>query len=309
VSRTVYCWGLEVDGRQFSIALPSDLERRAFASALGKSTQIQNAKLVTGGEAHTCALSLGGVLICSGNNERGQIGNGAATAFTLNFQVTGGGLGGIWSGAAAGERHTCAVDRQTANVLCWGANDAGQIGRSPGITITQTSPFVVERPLGFPTAFDSTSITAGSAHSCVLEAGTGARRAFCWGSNASGQLGNGLPSNSAEMSEVIGTFTQIYAAGSFTCGLAADGTARCWGRNDRGQLGNGSFTNSNTATPVQGGLTFVSLSLGDNTVCGTRFNGDVYCWGDNTFGQLGQGAPSGAAVTAPVRLSVLPPLP
>jgi alpha-tubulin suppressor-like RCC1 family protein len=64
---------------------------------------------------------------------------------------------------------------------------------------------------------------------------------FCWGSNSSGQLGDGTTTRRLTPVAVSTTerFTTLTAGGAHTCGVATGGTALCWGSNLSGQLGNG----------------------------------------------------------------------
>jgi alpha-tubulin suppressor-like RCC1 family protein len=80
------------------------------------------------------------------------------------------------------------------------------------------------------------SITAGHAHHCGL---TEAGEAWCWGSNGSGQLGNGSTAPSTAPIAVTGghTFLDLSARRDHTCGVTAEGEAWCWGSNWSGETG------------------------------------------------------------------------
>lgn len=77
------------------------------------------------------------------------------------------------------------------------------------------------------------------------------RSAWCWGSNDTGQLGNGtldstsLPQRVAYLDDVV----KLSDISGHVCALRADQSVWCWGWNNKGQLGNGSALNA--TAPVQ----------------------------------------------------------
>jgi hypothetical protein len=87
------------------------------------------------------------------------------------------------------------------------------------------------------------SLSAGADHTCALDA-NGA--AYCWGNNASGELGDGTQVNSSRPVKVAGghVFRAISAGTDHTCALGSGSAADsdkvfCWGSNAQGQLGMG----------------------------------------------------------------------
>lgn len=175
----------------------------------------------------------------------------------------------------------------SGTAYCWGSNEFGQLGSMAAAdTCFQGGvewpcsrvPLAVEGDLVF------TQLTAGRHHACGL---TQNGRAYCWGSNDWGQLGDSSTVSVSAPVAVSGglTFTALSAGVDYTCGLT-NGRAYCWGRNDRGQLGrNFVATGSNptgpfaTPRPVAGGWTFVKLRAGGFT-CGLTPDGIAMCWGD-----------------------------
>jgi len=141
-----------------------------------------------------------------------------------------------------GSAHTCGISER--RVLCWGANNFGQLGNGT----TEDRPLPVEVQ-GLPSA--PVALTAGAVHTCALVVGG---RAYCWGQNLHGQLGDGSTQHRAMAVSVAQglTFTEIHAGGALTCGLTSGGTEYCWGLNQRGQLGDGSRVNRSTPTRVGG---------------------------------------------------------
>jgi alpha-tubulin suppressor-like RCC1 family protein len=197
---------------------------------------------------------------------------------------------------AAGNAHACTI--RAAQAYCWGANGNGQLGN--GSTINSSVPVPVYTG-GVLSAKTLTQITAGSAHTCALDA---AGAAYCWGANGNGQLGNSGTTQSlvpvaVTTSGVLSgkTLTQISADenGMYTCALDAAGAAYCWGAASFGQLGNGSVVNSSvpvavTTSGVLSGKTLTQVSLGTNFGCALDSSGAAYCWGLNTSGQVGNPA-------------------
>ena len=141
-----------------------------------------------------------------------------------------------------------------------------------------------------------TAVPAGAA-----AAGPGV---FGFGSNQSGELGNGTTAASylpVPASGPPGTVRQI-AAGYFTsAALMSDGTVWVWGSNNSGALGTGS-SGGWVATPQQvPGLSSVTqIALGIVDVYAVRSDGTLWAWGFNQSGQLGNGTT--AASYQPVRV-------
>ena len=123
----------------------------------------------------------------------------------------------------------------------------------------------------------SLRISAGQAHTCMInEGGT----VSCWGSNASGQLGDPTLGNFSSPVNVVGitSVVAISAGGAHTCALLADGTARWWGSGGFGQLGNNSTVAIQTAPVAVSGLTgAVAISAGGGHSCALLADGTVRC--------------------------------
>jgi alpha-tubulin suppressor-like RCC1 family protein len=142
-----------------------------------------------------------------------------------------------------------------------------------------------------------------------------------WGSNASGQLGNGT--NTASNTPVavsVPTGVTAIAGGGGALGyghslaLKSDGTVWAWGNNAEGQLGNGTICTTSqlcgVATPAQViGLTGVTaIAAGDAHSLALKSDGTVWAWGNNASGQLGNGTfctPTICGTATPVQVSGL----
>jgi len=99
-------------------------------------------------------------------------------------------IGGLsFKGTDASGDFTCGIT--TGNqAYCWGVNTAGQIGDGTfGAKNFRLKPTQVRGGLTFSTL--GGSVIAG--HACAL---TPAGKAYCWGSDSWGQIGNGVTNNS-----------------------------------------------------------------------------------------------------------------
>jgi len=144
----------------------------------------------------------------------------------------------------------------------------------------------------------SATIAVGSAQACATKAnGT----AFCFGDNATGQLGLG-DTNQRLIPTIVDAGTLRFATTSVgerhACGLTPAGAAYCWGDNSEGALGTGG--NAAHLTPVKTLGQYRALSSGDGFMCGVDFFGALSCWGRNSEGQLGQ--PGDVASSTPQRV-------
>ena len=189
-----------------------------------------------------------------------------------------------------GEIHTCGVSG-IGGVWCWGSDAARQLGQPQQATCVAVSqcslvPGRVQGNQKF------VSVTAGAWHSCALT-DTGA--AYCWGSNARGQIGNGALTTGliAEPNPVSGglTFTSITAGRWHTCGITTSNETWCWGWDNVGELGTGTppvarCDDGSTLVPcsrvpvkVVGNHTFVALQAREGVTCGITSAQTIYCWG------------------------------
>ncbi len=326
----VKCWGNNVNGQ-----LGNGTFERSMTpvQVLGVEDVVS---LATGSGAHTCALTKAGGVKCWGDNEYGQLGNGNTTASSSAVAVVGLEQGAL--GIAVGRTHSCAVTN--AGLSCWGTNASGELGiggdemsLSPvavggydsrsaialaasltcGVTSKATlqcwgedgdgqlgdSSFTsVATPQ--PVAGVSGPVTAVSASDTHVCATTSSAEVWCWGSNASGQLGIGSVSASSTPAKVpgIGGVTKLVAGFQRTCVINKTGSPECWGGVQDGTDKVGS-TSPGTAPEL--GTDVADLSLGTFHGCLITTAGTVKCWGDNTNGQLGNGSSVSSAEPVTVK--------
>jgi cysteine-rich repeat protein len=199
---------------------------------------------------------------------------------------------------ARGREHTCLLLEDTS-IRCWGDGGFGQLG-------TGSSSDIGDGPGEMPPATIDVGGTpiqlyAGGDYNCVL-LGNGELR--CWGSNGTGQLGQGhngnVGNNPGQMpppvTNVGGQIAQLALGSHFACALLVNGELRCWGNNSQGQLGQGHTNNIGDGPgempppAVNVGVgNIVQVGSGSAHTCVLLDNNKVRCWGYNLFAQLGVG--------------------
>lgn len=137
----------------------------------------------------------------------------------------------------------------------------------------------------------ASSVVTGNLHTCALDT---EGRAWCWGENENGQLGDGTTTPRTTPTPVAGDlrFISLAAALVHTCGVTTDSTAYCWGNAQYGRIGNGSSgaaNNITTPTRISGDLKIKMISNASSNTCAVTVDGVGYCWGFGTTGRVGNG--------------------
>jgi uncharacterized repeat protein (TIGR02543 family) len=270
------CWGNNVDGELGNGTLVSS------TVPVPVSGLTSGVMAHADGASHSCALTSAGSVLCWGANASGQLGNGGTASSSLPVAVQGLSSGVI--AIAAGDNHSCALTT-LGTILCWGFNAHGELG-----TGTLVNSFVPVTVTGLPAASPVVAIAAAANHNCLLTAAGGVQ---CWGSNASGQIGNGTLLNAPHPAAVTGLtagVAAIAARGFHSCALTTAGAVQCWGQNAFGELGNGTLVTAPAPVAVTGLASgVVAIATGYNHSCALTTAAGVQCWGDNANGQLGNG--------------------
>ncbi|HEX2780664.1 MAG TPA: PKD domain-containing protein [Gemmatimonadaceae bacterium] len=287
VTSSLYCWGYNGNG-----TIGDGTKQHRYSPVrVGAGLAFEQ---VATGVGHSCGITGTGAVYCWGKNESGQLGDGTTIDRAVPTQV----LGGLAFGSIdVGNSHSCALTL-TGAAYCWGSDSLGQLGDGAPAA-QQLQPVAVLGGLTFSV------IRAGYTHSCALQQTTGL--AYCWGSNSTGQIGNGTGGNAATdrvTSPVAvsggNAYAQIDVGSSHTCGLLTSTNAQnkmwCWGWNGNGQLGTtttelcrGTVACARTPQKLPSSIKLVAITAGSRHSCGITAAGDAYCWGGNASGELGDG--------------------
>jgi alpha-tubulin suppressor-like RCC1 family protein len=286
----VVCWGYGGDGELGNGPL----------NVIGGCLQIQAtvplpvkglsgpATAISTGSA-PCAVTTAGSVECWGITSEYALTPVPVTG--LGEGITGVSVGGGITSLA----FACAVDTM-GMVKCWGSNIAGQLGN--GTTEESGIPVMNANIVS-----GGTWVGAGieGNFACGVDSGL----VMCWGSNYSGQLGNGATTTEPVKTPVavhgLKGVAAVATGAASACALTTAGGVFCWGDNTYGELGNASTTSSGTPVPVQGLASGVmQVSVGSYSACALLMDGTVDCWGDNHLGQLGNGTTMISTAPAPV---------
>jgi hypothetical protein len=175
------------------------------------------------------------------------------------------------------EQQTDVSGRATAGTWTLGASAGANTLVASVANVTLATPFsaTAVNPVG--------SVAAGFAISCGIST---AGRAYCWGNNAFGGIGNGTQQSTNVATSITDApyFARISTGVYNTCGVAYEGSAYCWGPNEFGEVGDGTTTMRTRPTAVATALRFAEVVTGRQATCGITTAGAAYCWGRNTGG-------------------------
>jgi len=277
---TLWTWGLNVNGNLGS------------GTTINRSSPVQVGTLniwtkVVSTLYGVVALQSNNTLWSWGQNLYGQLGQNNTTARSSPVQVP-----GSWTDVTAFA--TTVLGTSGGVVYGWGRNQLGQLG--DGTTVNKSSPIVLS---GTYKQLPNTDLISGIENQAGYINSAGVL--FTFGSNSSGQLGDGTVisrSSPVQIDTALKTivpspiqlnsssYTQISAGYSFSSALRTDGTIWAWGDNTWGQLGqNDTLSRS---SPVQvGSFSFTNLYAGSVNIFGV-LNDTTMVTGQGDSGKLGQ---------------------
>jgi len=249
---------------------------------------------ISAGSSHTCAIDTDSKAYCWGSNSFGQLGDGTNSDRIFPVEVD---TAGVLSNKkliliSSGGNHTCVVDNEN-KVYCWGSNDSGQLGTGADFGWNDFSNVPIEIDnSGVLKGVAIVSISSGYDHTCAVSK---VGKAYCWGDNEYGQLGDGTETDKPtpvlvnDKGVLNGKFLlQISAGGILTCTLDDEGKAYCWGGGQYGGLGDGSFEyDQKNPVPVDSssvlkGVKLIYVGAGSYEGYAIDENGNTYCWNENT---------------------------
>ncbi len=276
---TPYCWGGQVRDILGDPTYPS-----GYAVALPGVTGSVRLATTTGS---LMVRRRDEALVYYGTNiSRGGGGSNVASRMPLfghpyDLRCLGGDCGSLDLHGLPGG--TCAL-REDGRLACWGTVPF----YSDGDARPPPNRFAPALVAGLT---DVVQVAHGADHVCVRHRDG---RVLCWGSNAAGQLGDGLEIPHVRPAPVLGVrdAVDLASGAQHVCVVRADETVGCWGDNNYGELGDGSTTDRGTVGPVTGLTDAIDVGVGADFSCALRRAGTVVCWGLTARTGVGGSTPS-----------------
>jgi alpha-tubulin suppressor-like RCC1 family protein len=287
-----YCWGdytkyTEENGIVDYISSSEPVNVNELGGLQGKIV-----KQISIGVQVACALTNDQEVYCWGSNHEGYLGLGenAPSANVLPTRIdTTGALNGLGIVQISSDFHnTCAIATDY-KAYCWGENSIGLVGN--GTVVSSPSPSAVDTS-GVLAGKQLQQIKLRSQVACALDT---AGKAYCWGDNYAGQIGDAsqVPNASSPVAVATdgvlqGKVIKAVSPGHAPCVLATDDTLSCWGFNQfYGMVGDGTMIDR--LTPVASDLSTIDgpkdiklIDVGSLRSCLVTVSNKVYCWGSLT---------------------------
>ncbi len=263
------------------------------------STPVTTSIHIATGDSHVVSLQADRTLLSWGSNSFGSLGNDSrnhSSTATPVLQADGTPLSDIIS-VAAGGGFTLAL-KSDGTVWAWGNNWRGQLGNDSNTDSAVPVQILCDYNASHPPLADIIAIAAGRYFGMALDS---SNNVWTWGSNSSGQLGDGTTDsrNFAHQIPTFATVTAIAAGDSHALALKSDYQVAAWGGNYAGQLGTENYDDALTPQGVRGkylGTSYIINSIAQISAKGAfsmalKTDGTLLTWGDNRSGQLASLSP------------------
>ena len=268
----LYCWGVNESG-QLGLGDETvyDVPQRVGSEKWSD---------VAAGRAFSCAIRDDHSLWCWGDGESGSLGQGDTESHSQPMRV---GSSNDWKSVSTSnhKESVCALQGSDdeSSLSCWGKQMKFAPGGGENMNTTPES--VGDGDWG--------QVALGRGYGCGITAG-GALK--CWGSQASGRLGNGQDGSRSDVPTAVDsskTFVDAASGNHHSCGVTDDGGLWCWGHNAEGELGTGDRDDRKTPVQIGTDRDWSAVTLGSHYTCAIDDDDGLWCWGYNWFGQLGVG--------------------
>lgn len=284
-------------GTTYTVTINSGMQDVIGYSLAGSSWSFStraNWQTVSAGWEYTLAIKSDGTLWGWGNNDFGQLGNGAVSSSASPVQV---GTDSDWVSVDAGSYHALAI-KSGRTLWAWGKNEFGQLGAISSETCTTNVENCSTTPLKVGTDTDWLSIGAGGEHTFALKTGG---TIWGWGKKGNASLGNLWTGEMCGWNSLYSCVTTPKQFGTDTdwsaisvgdqhnFGIKTGGTLWAWGDGGSGELGHGSTGNLLSATQIGTDNDWKTVSAGTWNTEAIKTDGTLWGWGYNRNAYVGDG--------------------
>jgi len=307
----VYCWGSNYSGQLGNNSKEdSQIPVKVDVNGVLNGMTI---KSISSGDYHTCAIASNSQAYCWGRGLNGQLGNNSREDSNIPVAVDTRGVlvGKQIKTISAGGDQACVIASDD-QAYCWGLNNFGQLGNNVK-SDRSLIPVAVDTE-GVLSGKNIYSIEMGSNYTCAIASD---EKAYCWGLNTGGTLGNGNQTSSlvpvaVDTNGVLRSkkIKSIAVSSLTACVVASDDWVYCWGDDIDGQLGRNVdyILQEFVPVPVDNSdaltnMTIESVSVSSKNTCVIASDKQVYCWGGNSFGQLGAGFSNDESLLVPAKFN------
>ena len=236
-----FCWGRNEDGILGNNSMQGSLVPVPVSGGLSFGS-------INAGSATTCGITKSGDAYCWGASDFGSLlGQGSDLDGKIAPGLVAGELSFKPNSISVGLDHVCAIS--TADeAVCWGRGRYGKLGIGSADAIGVIENLRIPRKVKGNVSF--TLITTGIFQTCAIATDG---KAYCWGRNASGQLGDDSTTMRVEPVAVSANleFRELSIGKDHTCGISSDDEVYCWGNGNAGKLGTRSSDNQLTPTKAR----------------------------------------------------------
>ena len=223
--------------------------------------------------SHAAAIGSDGSLWTWGvSGSSGQLGDGTTLNRSTPVKIG----TSSWVSVSAGGQGMMGITLG-GQLYCWGAGtfipDNQVLARSSPVIISSITTAVLP--------------SQGNFGGVVIDTSS---RLFVWGTNLTGNLGDGTTLARSTPVQIAGSWSKVSAGDSFISAIRTDGSLWAWGQNTGGQLGLGDTLNRSSPVQVTLGVTgssWSAVTAGISSASAITTTGQLWAWGLNSSGQIG----------------------
>lgn len=233
---------------------------------------MDNVLSVCAGDFHTAAIKKDGSLWTWGRNDYGQLGSGITDPVGKKGYKPVKVMDNV-AAVSTGEYHTAAI-KTDGSLWTWGWNDFGQLGDYKSIGYGPGT--IRNKPQKMMN--NVAQVSAGNNFTAAIKTDGSL---WVWGSNRSGQLGDGTNMDRNTLFKVMDGVVAASAGDYQISVIKTDNSLWTWGSDPIEQLENDTSTTKYTPVKIMDNVTAVSEDF--KHAVALKTDGSLWAWGENNY--------------------------